>query len=108
MKNNTAILSLAVGGLLTLATGCGKPENTAPPGTEAERAIRAPGAEPAPTPERSMAPTDPVAVMTEPARPALPAAGLDSRQPSPRARAAQMAHPLASGEGALSTTLENA
>ena len=75
MKNNTAILSLAVGGLLTLATGCGKPENTAPPGTEAERAIRAPGAEPAPTPERSMAPTDPVAVMTEPARPALPAAG---------------------------------
>ena len=54
------------------------------------------------TPATVQAPRDGGRTAAE-VRTALPAAGLDSRQPSPRARAAQMATPRASGKGALST-----
>ena len=54
MKNRIAVC-LAVGGLLALAGGCGKPESAAPPTKEADKTTSAPKAEPTPTAATSVA-----------------------------------------------------
>jgi hypothetical protein len=51
MKNKI-VLCLAAGGLLALAAGCGKTENTAPPTKETERTTSAAKAEPTPPAEK--------------------------------------------------------
>jgi Protein of unknown function (DUF4197) len=57
MKKKITIISLAAGGLLALAAGCGKTENAAPPAKEADKTTSATKAEPAPPPETVLAKT---------------------------------------------------
>ena len=72
MKNNIAIMCLAVGGLLALAAGCGKTENAAPPTKETEKTTSAPKAEPTPTAEKLVAQTtNAVAATTDAAKTTL-------------------------------------
>jgi hypothetical protein len=69
---NTIAMCLSVVGLLVLASGCGKTENTAPPTTETEKTTSAAKAEPRPTAEMLVAQTtNAVAATTNAAKTAL-------------------------------------
>lgn len=69
MRNNVAIVWLAMGGLAALAVGCSKTENASPPTREAEKTTSAPKAAPSPAAEQSVTQvTNTAATTTEPAR----------------------------------------
>ena len=72
MKNNTMVLCMVVGGLLALAAGCGKTENTAPTTKEPEKTTPAPKAEATSPAEKLVAQTtNAAAVATDAAKTAL-------------------------------------
>jgi hypothetical protein len=71
MKNNIAVMGLALGGLLALAAGCGKTENVAPPAKEADRRTSAAKPEPLPTLEKVVAqPTNATVAVMDANKPA--------------------------------------
>src|ERR1035441_8767691 len=75
MKNNTMVLCMVVGGLVALAAGCGKTENTAPTTKEPERTTPAPKAEATPPAEKLVAQTtNAAAITTEEAKTSLQSA----------------------------------
>ena len=72
MKNKTMVLCMVVGGLMALAAGCGKTENTAPTTKEPEKTTPAPKAEATPPAEQLVAqPSNAVAITTEEAKTGL-------------------------------------
>jgi hypothetical protein len=83
MKNKIT-MCLAVGGLLALAAGCGKTENTAPPTKEAEKTTSAATAEPTPSAEKPAAQiTNAVAATTDAAKTALETAVAPVKEAAP-------------------------
>jgi hypothetical protein len=72
MKNNIAVVCVALGSLLALAAGCGKTDNAAPTPKEADKTTSAPKAEPPQTTEKLVAqPTNAVAASTNAAQAAV-------------------------------------
>ena len=93
MKNKIT-MCLAVGGLLALAAGCGKTEDTAPPTKETEKTTSAAKAEPTPSAEKSVVQTtNAVAATTDAAKTALETAVTPVKEAAPQVATATNAAP---------------